>query len=109
MSVKAVFIIFMVLHGSYLEGTSGPAPGSETNAVEGGSEGDAKCNKRLLETFRLDGLEKPGIGKDMTICADVTKDKNCCSDIDEIKISLEIHICFGITGCRLPKYISREG
>ena len=45
-----------------------------------------ECNKDLMQSFRLDGLEKDEVSSNMEACKSVTAANNCCSKVDEIKI-----------------------
>ena len=53
--------------------------------VIGGVNLQGACNNQLLQTLQLKGLKSPADATDMKICK-VSKEDNCCSEMDEIKI-----------------------
>lgn len=66
------------------DSAAGPKPDKQDAKKE--EKKGPQCNKRLLQTFRLSGLDTDEKAKDMIACGSVPAKNNCCSQTDEIKI-----------------------
>ena len=68
---------------------------------KGTNKKPSQCNKNLLQSFRLEGLDDGEVATDMVACGTVSSKNNCCSKIDEIKI---INSWNGYSTPKLDKY-----